>query len=91
MSPLYTFYRPVLPNEKKKIKTCNFFTRFWVLVYWFHSLRGLRIPGAKFQIPKPWIPDYTSIKSLSWFQNLDFLTWGEIKLTVPLKIILTNG
>ena len=77
--------------RKKKIKTCNFFTRFWVLVYWFHSLRGLRIPGAKFQIPKPWIPDYTSIKILSRFQNLDFLTWGEIKLTVPLKIILTNG
>ena len=90
MSPLYTFYRPVLPHEKKIIKTCNFFTTFWVLVSWFHLLRGLRIPGAKFQIPKPWIPDHTSIKILSWFQNLDFLTWGEIKLTVPLKIILTN-
>ena len=43
------------------------------------------------KIPKPWIPDYTSRKTLSWFQNLDFLTWGEIRLTVPLKIILTNG
>ena len=90
MSPVYTFYRPVLLNEKKK-KLAIFFTRFWVLISWFHLLRGLGIPGAKFQIPKPCLPDYTGIKILSWFQNLDFLTWGEIKLTVPLKIFLTNG
>ena len=80
---------------RKKNKNLQFFTRFWVLVSWFHLLRGLQIPGAKFQIPKPWIPDYTSINKTKTFcpgfKNLDFLMWGEIKLTVPLKIILTNG